>query len=281
MPRRNGFRRLHCLVPGIAGLLLLPVPAMAGVVVTLGLAKAEFPVFTGTGGICSTAPGAECVYGTETFAGWGGGGFTSTFSTGAHAFPDGTSITGVYGGAISHDTNNTYGGAYGTQPYPSANGTSTYTLNLQGTGIPGINYFGVWITAMDPSNKLVLYSGGVPVFELVSSDLKAAIAQMPNASAYYGNPDNGLDGGEPFAYVNFYDTNAFIDQVSFTNTGGTNFESSNQAVGYFNPLMVNGSTVDVTTNQVPAPVAEPPSFALVLIGMAGAMVALARRRAGG
>ena len=261
-------------VLSIVGLLAGSAGASAAIVVTLGAPRAEFANFTGAGGVCSTATNATCVYGEETFANWSGGAFTSSFTTGQHSIPSGSSISGAFSGAIAHDTNNTYGGAYGTDPYPSANGTSQYQLNLATTGIPGVNYFGVWITAMDPSNKLIIYSGGQPIFSFVSSDLRAAIATTATPSAYYGDPDNGQDNSEPFAYVNVFDTTGYIDQVDFTNNGGSNFENSNNAAGYFTPLTVQGTPVQVTTNDIP----EPSAMVLVGSGLAGLGLADGRRR---
>lgn len=250
--------------------------ADAAIIVTLGAPGAEFANFTGPNGVCSTLPNSTCVYGSEIFSGWAGGPFTSGLATGEHSFPAGTAITGTYSGAISRDTNSSYGGAYGTEPYPSARGTSQYTLSLSTIGIPGINYFGVWITAMDASNKLTLFSNGTAIFNFISSDLRAAINALANPGGYFGHPDNGRDSQEPFAYVNIFDTDGFFDAVSFTNNGGSNFESSNHAAGYFNPPNVNGTTVTITTNTVQS-VAEPAALALLTWG-AGLCAAVQRRR---
>ena len=259
------------------GLLAAPGVVHASIVVTIGAPGAEFAKFTGTGGVCSTLPTATCNYGEETFSDWRGGAFTSSFTTGEHSFASGTSISGAYSGSISYDTNNTYGGAYGTAPYPSANGLSQYRLDLSTTGIPGVNYFGVWISAMDASNKLIIYSGGTAVFSFVSSDLRNAIQGTATPSRYYGDPDNGRDSSEPFAYVNIFDTSGYIDRVDFTNNGSSNFENSNNAAGYFTPLTVQGTDVQVTTNTIPA-VPEPATFVLAGSALTGLFLLGRRRR---
>lgn len=260
------------LLAGVA--LLITGGAQAGVVVTLGAPRAEFANFTGPNGVCATH--TQCVYGTETFAGWTGGGFTSAFVDGQHNFPAGTAISGTYAGAITHDTDNTYGGAYGTQPYPAADGTGHYTLSLAAEGVRGANYFGVWITAMDPYNVLTLSSAGATVFSLGSADLRKAIAATTNPGAYYGDPDNGGDTAEPFAYVNIYDTSGFFDRVTFGNNGPSNFESSNDSVGYFASPNVSGVPVAIATNTVSVP--EPESLTMVLPALALMMAWRARRR---
>ncbi len=267
---------LRLRYPILAGAVLaaLSAPAYADhIVVTLGEPHAEFPQFhtspTGGPGICDeAAPQGTCVYGTETFQNWTGGGFTSAFMTGDHNFPAGTSLTGIYSGAISYDTNNTFGGTNGTAPYPAAIRSSEYNLALSGTGVPGVNYFGIWITAMDTSNLLRLHTASGQVLNFNSSVLKNYIsADTTNGSQYYGNPDNGLDPLEPFAYVNFYDVNGYFTGIDVTNNGPSNFESSNHAAGYFSPLVIGGS---------PVPVPEPAGIGALAAGLIG--MALGRRQ---
>lgn len=266
--------RLRYRILAGAVLASFSAPAYADhIVVTLGQPRAEVPQFhtspTGGPGICDeAAPQGTCVYGTETFQNWQGGGFTSAFMTGDHNFPAGTSLTGTYSGAISYDTNNTFGGTNGTAPYPAAIRSSEYNLALSGTGVPGINYFGIWITAMDASNLLRLHTASGQVLNFDSSVLKNDIAaDAANGSRYYGNPDNGADPLEPFAYVNFYDVNGYFTAVDVTNNGPSNFESSNHAAGYFSSLVIQGNPVSVP---------EPAGIGVLAAGLIG--MAFGRRR---
>lgn len=269
--------------------------ASAAVVVTLRGPSQQYPNFSA---LCT--PGATCVYGTETFSGLSSvvavgqtmslnANFVSNFNTGTNNLGGSYAITGTYSGALTNEAGDLYGGSYNPStlqlnPYPDASGAAEYSLSIAVTGIPGVNYFGVWITAMDATNKLVLHMSDGSTFSFVSSDLRDYIDQASNGDAYYGNPNpsasnvNGLDPNEPFAYVNFFDTTSYIVQVDFTNTSNSGFESSNHAVGYYDPLNTGtGRLITTSAQSVP----EPSSFGMLGCGLLAAAVVRRRRRSRG
>ncbi len=253
--------------------LLAPAPARADKIVATynnpGIEDAQFAA------LCASA--STCYYGEETFSSWAGGTFTSTFSDGTSAQHNWTStnkITATYAGGFVKTAANQYGGAGGTSAYPEQFGTAAqpyYTISLVANGVPGVNYFGIWISAMDASNVINFYRGGISGTLLYSFTTAQLLSNIGNISAYFGNPNAaflGQDSSEPFAYVNFFDTTGFFDTVQIYESGGSSagFESSNDAVGYINPISVIG-------NSIP----EPPAAALMAMALA-ALTLLRRRR---
>ena len=154
-----------------------------------------------------------------------------------------------------------YGGAGGTGNFFAVgNESGSYqpvTLSFNGPE----SYFGLWWSAADSHNSLALYSNGTLVTTVTTSNLTSLINASGDSSAYYGNPNNGQDAGEPFVYVNFYaDSSTPITSAVFMNPSLTGFEADN---------------FSVKTSVVPEPSSS------VLGGVAAAIGALAWRDAGG
>jgi hypothetical protein len=240
-----------------------------------------------------------CDYGTENFSEWSGGNFSSSFTTGANSLAAGVSFGGQYA-AIGGTTGsqwesvgqNQYGGS-GAGNYPELFGPgavggppgqteSGYQVTLSAAGLPtgaGINYFGVWISALDPFNDLLIYNTASQLIaQFNSPTLLAALGGCNNGSnSYCGNPTSayaGDDNEELFAFVNVFDLTGTIGSVVFYDSGSTGFESDNDAVAYINPIHVYGASLDVP---------EPTSLVLLgssLMGM-GLIVALQRRHSRG
>lgn len=218
----------------VAGTVLGSQSAFAGVSVT-----AEAP---GIAHQASTQPNIV----TETFNSASLGTFTSLVSSiGTYTATANSSII------LAADQ---YGGANGTQyvsvgAQAGSSGSMTLTLNTPA------DYFGLWWSAVDPRNMLDFYSGGVNVGHFDSTNLP----DLSN-SAYNGNPNNGLNTGEKYAYLNFFGTaGTSFDTIVFTNTNQTGFESDNHSIH--------------AVNAVPEPSALLMGGAASIIGLA-----VARRR---
>ena len=232
-----------------AALALAGQKATAGPITASYLAAGvQSPTFSTT---CGSA--TSCYYGTEAFTNWAGGDFTSTFQTGSNFTAD-TYIKGVY--TANGDANwtksaaNLYGGANGTAAYPSITGKTSpgdaYVIRLStSANIPGVNYFGIWISALDAANSLQFYSNGQLLYSFGATDLQTALGTCSGSNAYCGNPTTpfkGQNSTEAYAYVNFFDTVGYFDTVVLYEASTAGFESSNHAVAYINPLVVSGTT---------------------------------------
>ena len=285
----------------IAAALALSVgqDASAGPITPTYLAAgAQTPTFSTT---CGSA--TKCYYGTEAFSNWAGGDFTSTFQTGTSNFDANNYIRGVY--TANGDTKwtksaaNQYGGTNGTGAFPSLTGsaaapTSAYLVRLStSANIPGVNYFGIWISALDAGNSLQFYSNGQLLYSFGATDLQAAIGACNTSNAYCGNPTTpfkGQNSTEVYAYVNFFDTVGYFDTVVLYQTSTSGFESSNHAVAYINPLATSGTTFNAPDRPPAAAsnakfaglvaIPEPATVMLVFSALMVVMLRRHRRRAG-
>jgi hypothetical protein len=208
------------------------------------------------------------VLGTETFNGHptGTGGFTTDYGTGGI-------ITGTYSSGLVVSPADQYGSAGGTGNYANAvGGTSGYSIKLATSGVPGVNYFGYWLSALDGGNQAVFYRNGVQVGTYTPPDLVAAVGACGGANPYCGNPNApflGNDSGEPYAFVNFVDTSGYFDEVRiFESPNVGNYESDNHTVGYCS------NARDCISGH---PVPEPISVLLLGTGLLGLGVARRRR----
>ncbi len=208
-----------------------------------------------TTALCAKAGAGPCTIGVETFD------TRTTNTTFTTDFGTSGTITGNYS-AVAINAADQYGGAGGTGKYPTTPNGTPYNVALSTTLATGINYFGIWISALDAGNQLGFYKNNVLVYNFTPSILVAAVGSCPNASnAYCGNPNSQFpnsDTGEPFAFVNFLDTNGTFDSVRFVQSGGGSFESDNHTVGY--------ATAQSGVN---IPVTEPASLALLTFALVG------------
>ncbi len=267
-------------------------PAVAdNVAITYSAAAVMQPDFstspTDLSSICHNA--ATCDYGIENFQNWTGsstysaaftdGGYQPTGSavfSGTYAVGTGTT-TGTNGEWVS-EPQNQFGGVNSNFGYPelfnpaaaSNHGTAataTYTLSVNHTAaVPGANYFGIWISALDANNGLTIYDGSTVVAQFNSQGLLKQLGSCsnPSSNAYCGNPGSGTyhgqDNNELFVYVNVFDLSGYITSVTLSNggTSGTGFESDNHTLAYINPITVTGT-----------PIPEPATLGIFAAGLTG------------
>lgn len=174
--------------------------------------------------ISTLAPGVQAPTGVtnfyETFNNVtpSGGMLTTNFN--------GSTVTGTYTGAFGILPASAYGGAGGSNYISTTGAKSSYTLTLNSA----VNYFGLWFSALDAGNVIDFYNGKNLVYSFSPTNFIGLVGACPNA--YCGNPNNGLDAGEQFSYLNFYDATGTFNQIVFneTQTNGAQLESDNQAV---------------------------------------------------
>ena len=218
--------------------------------------------------LCATLGTGNCTIGVETF---------DTRSTGAgQTFSTDYGTNGVITGTYSNvevAPASIYGGAADSN-YAVTYASSGYQVSLATTLPTGINYFGFWLSALDPGNTVTFYNGATQVYQFTPTDLINMIGACPDASnAYCGNPTpafQGQDSNQPFAFVNFFDQEGSFDRIVFAEspvTGG--YESDNHTVGY-----VTGNSGTLVT-----PIPEPASLTLLALGFGG--LALLRHRGRG
>jgi hypothetical protein len=113
------------------------------------------------------------------------------------------------------------------------------TLNLT----TPTTYFGMWMSALDPSNGISVYSGATLVKRYSASNLAAFLGSNSqltalngttqyNTADYLGKPGTGppkLNNGEYYAYVMFQGNGLTFDRLVFDNSGSTasGFEMDN------------------------------------------------------
>ena len=247
--------------------LLVATPAVSDTIVTTYL-----PATTQAPTSVELINNADAVTGTFGFdtlpSGSGAHGAGATFST---EYGTAGVITGTYSGDFSINAADQYGGAGGTGKYIVTSDTTGYKVMLANSGaIPGVNYFGFWLSALDAGNEVVLRENGTQVGTYAPADLLAAVGSQP---AYFGNPNADFlrrNNGQPYAFVNFFDTSGFFNEVDFTeNPAQGGYESDNHVVGYRDPNVPFGASI----------VPEPVSVGLLGFGCVCAYAGVRRREA--
>ena len=246
--------------------------------------------------LCSTA--TICWVGEETF-GTGAASTPSSTTPAAYTVLANKNVTGngdisgTYSKGFQYYKADQYGGAGGTGDYAEVKGNWTphaYSLTLTTSGnLPGVNYFGLWFSALDANNQLEFYEVVGTTRTLVetftTADFIALVGSCPSGytggtgavpgKPFCGNPNDGYqDNHEQFAFLNFYDSNGYFNEIDFTeiNGVGAGFESDNHSVGYGNPITPEGTIIGGATP-------EPGTFALFGSGLLG-LAGLVRRRIG-
>jgi hypothetical protein len=185
-----------------------------------------------------------------------GPGFSTDYGTSG-------AITGTYTGQTGVEIlpADLFGSAGGVGNYIVAFPGTPYKLTLVNDPVKnpdGINFFGYWLSALDDGNTVTFFKNGVQVGSLTP---KEVLAQVSGQTAYFGNPNPaflGQNSGQPYAFINFYDTTGTFDEVDFTQTLPGGYESDNHTVGFFTKI-----------GGVPTAVPEPSTWAMMLLGFAG------------
>ena len=178
-------------------------------------------------------------------------------------------LAGTYSG-VQVNVADQYGGAGGSGNYATTFSSAGYSLSLSATktatGLAApINYFGFWLSALDTGNQVSFYNNTTLVYSFSPTQVQALLAGQ---SGFLGNPNapyKGMNGGQEYVFLNFYDTIGSFNRIVFAESpqvGG--YESDNQTIGYY---------LTQTGTDVP----EPATF--TLFGSALTAMALLRRRA--
>jgi len=250
----------HCNFCRLAASLLF-----AGVTLTGPAARADSFTVTYLAPGIQTPSGITNYYETFNSATLVNGALTTNFN--------GSSITGTYTGGFGIHAAGTYGGAGGTGSYLAQAQGQTTTLTLS----QGVNYFGLWFSALDATNDLQFYDGSTLLYSFTASSFISGVGACPSSTGYCGNPNTGYtNSSQQYAYINFYDTTGTFNIVKFSEGNTGNFESDNNAVAEISTQNTQGT---VLSGSPVTP--EPAGIVLLGTGLFGLRLFLLRRRGRG
>ncbi len=150
------------------------------------------------------------------------------------------------------------------------------------------NYFGFWWSAGDVNNSVTFLLDGTALATFTSLDI---ITLLPNSVGttvqavngtnyntidYYGNPNNGNDANEPYAYVDIIATGLQFNQILISDPQFTGFESDNHSVANGVAIPPTGDVFVSALELTPEALPEPGSWRLTILGIG--VVAFARLR---
>jgi hypothetical protein len=210
------------------------------------------------GSLASTVPGASTLSlsglnaGTYTAANpilWNAGGSAavgSAGSTGTVATVTGTGVVPVAIEGGQYGFNNGLANANGAV-IPGKTPVALYPVASQDNQLGGQpattitfakkqSYFGFDWNAADAPNQLSSYNGNNLVASFTASQLTSLLPP-----GYAGNPVNGADKGEDFAFLNFFGSaNNSWNRIVISDPTASGFESQNWATAVANPALYGG-----------------------------------------
>ena len=206
---------------------------------------------TGIGILCGSS--TTCSVGTENFD-------TLTTQTLLGAVATfGAGITGTFSGDGQILPADDFGGAHATGNYLAVTDGSAESLTLS----KSVNFFGLWFSALDPSNTLQFYQTGNPdpIYTFGADQFQALVGDCPD-DPYCGNPNAAFlnaNRGQQYAYLEFLATGGTFNSVVISEASDTgNFEADNEAVGDVSNPSIAGTAINA------AP--EPGSLVLAIAG---------------
>ncbi len=169
---------------------------------------------------------------------------TETFDSGSPGAFSGAIAMGTLSTGGAKVAPNFFGGSSASQYYAvgAQSGSTAATLTLTTPQ----NYLGMWWPAGDAQNRLEFYDGATLLASYRVADIVPFLSP-----AYYGNPNGGVNAGEPYVYLDFTTTGgSHITSVNFLNDStGSGFEIDNISVTTDvitppgNPIPDGGSTL--------------------------------------
>lgn len=196
----------------------------------------------------------KAIYGVETFDHASNGTYRTDFGTKGK-------IKGTYTGLTVKNADK-YGGAKAEGKYAVTYNKAGYTLELSTDGVPGVNYFGFWLSALDAHNQLDFYQGNVKIASYKPEDLIKKLgscgASDKATKPHCGNPNNVKNKNfvQQYAFVNFYYTGGYFNKVKFYQSGTGGYESDNHTVAYCSNIKACMSGELVTKEEVPTEKAQ-------------------------
>ncbi len=191
---------------------------------------------TGIALLCGSS--TTCNIGTETFDSLAAGALPSGYVS---TFPSNGPITGTFTGNGQIHNPDQYGAAGGTGKYLAVTPSNPVTLTLN----QGVNFFGLWFSALDSTNTISFYNGSTFIYSFGASQFQALVGNCPSGS-FCGNPNSnflGLNNNQQYAFLDFAATGGTFDKVVISEGNSGNFEADNETVGFVSNIRPTGTSL--------------------------------------